>query len=62
MNFLPLNAQNPLIFIGGGRGIFCFYWGPILALNSSGNDPNRWLKGVIMVCKNWLAKGWPNNM
>jgi hypothetical protein len=44
------------------EGYFVFIEGPILALNSSGNDPNRWLKGVIMVCKNWVAKGWPNNM
>jgi hypothetical protein len=53
LNFLFFNAWNP---IGGERGIFYFYWEKILAFDSIGNDPNRWLKGAIMDCENWLLK------
>ena len=49
-DFVPLKAWNPPLFIMGGRGTLCLYWGQILALNSIGKDLNHWLKGVIMVC------------
>jgi len=48
LDFLCLNDRNPLLFIRGGRGTSCLYRGPILALDSSKKDLNRWL----MICKN----------
>jgi len=54
---LSLDARNPLLFIGGGRGTSCLYQGPILALDSSGKNLNCWLKGVFMVCENWAPQG-----
>jgi hypothetical protein len=61
-NFSSLNAWNPPLFIRGGREIFCFYQGPISALDSAQKDLNRWLKVVIMNCQILAIKSylsWP---
>jgi hypothetical protein len=58
LDFLTLNAWNSSLFIGGGREtlFFFFYLGHILALDSTDKDLNRWFKGAIMICENWLLK------
>jgi hypothetical protein len=48
INLSSLRSWNPPLFIGGGRGQSCLYWGKHSALDSVGKDPNRWLK-VVMV-------------
>ena len=55
-DFLFFNAQNPPLFIRGGKGKFYFYRGQILAFDSTGKDPNQQLKGTIMKCENQLLK------
>ena len=36
--FFPLMPSNPPLFIGGGRGQSCLYWGKIPALDSVGKE------------------------
>jgi hypothetical protein len=55
-NFLPFNAQNPLI--EDGRGTFYLYRGSILAIDLSKKDLNRWFKGVIMIFEKLGCSGW----
>jgi len=40
-NLLFINAQNPPLFIGGGKGTSYFYLEKILALNSGERDLNH---------------------
>jgi hypothetical protein len=47
-DFFLLNAWNPPIFIGYGRGTSCFYWCQILALNLIRKDSNHLFRVAIM--------------
>jgi hypothetical protein len=56
IDFLVLIDWNPPLFIGGGRGIFCFFWEQILVFDSNREDPNHWLKVTIMNYQIWQLK------
>ena len=47
-DFLILNVWNPPLFTMGEKKTLYFYWGQILALDSTGKDPDHLLKGVII--------------
>jgi len=46
-----LRPSNPPLFIGSRRGQSCLQWRKISALDSDGNDPNRWLKLGMVHCQ-----------
>ena len=56
LQFLDAQCLESILFIRGERETFCLHSGQIWALDWIGKDHNRWLKGAIMDCENWLLK------
>jgi hypothetical protein len=56
LQFLDAQCLESILFIRGEKETFCLHSGQIWALDWIGKDHNRWLKGAIMDCENWLLK------